>query len=461
LSFIKWGDKLRGKDDRGIMNVKTVTFKGGIHPSYNKEFTASKPIRPAALPQTAVIPLQQHVGAPCKPLVKAGDEVKVGQKIGEAGGFVSVPVHASVSGKVVAVEPRLHPGGQQVMSLVIESDGQDTVDENVQPRGDIDKLSAKEIIDIIKEAGIAGLGGAAFPTHVKLSPPPDKKVELVIINGAECEPYLTCDHRLMLEQTDDVIYGTRAIMKALGVSKGIIAIENNKPDAIAAMLKATSAYANIEVMALKTKYPQGAEKQLIKAITGKEVPSGGLPADVGTVVDNVGTAATIARAIKTGMPLIERAVTVTGRGIKEPANLMVRIGTPFSQLIDECGGFADKPGKMIMGGPMMGIAQYSLDVPVIKGTSGILVLTEGEAQAPQVQVCIRCARCVEACPADLLPLYISRYALAGMYDKAEQYNAMDCIECGCCSFECPAKRPLVESIRLAKRAIAANRRKAG
>jgi electron transport complex protein RnfC len=443
------------------MNVKTVTFKGGIHPKYNKELTAAKPIRPATLPQIAVIPLQQHVGAPCEPLVKAGDEVKVGQKIGEAGGFVSVPVHASVSGKVTAVEPRLHPGGQQVMSVVIESDGQDTVDENVQPKGDIDKLSGKEIIDVIKEAGIAGLGGAAFPTHVKLSPPPDKKVELVIINGAECEPYLTCDHRLMLEQTDDVVYGTRAIMKALGVSKGIIAIENNKPDAIAAMLKATSAYANIEVMALRTKYPQGAEKQLIKAITGKEVPSGGLPADVGTVVDNVGTAAAIARAIKTGMPLIERAVTVTGRGIKEPANLMVRIGTPFSQLIDECGGFADKPGKVIMGGPMMGIAQYSLDVPVIKGTSGILVLTEEEAQAPQVQVCIRCARCVEACPMDLLPLYISRYALAGMYDKAEQYNAMDCIECGCCSFECPAKRPLVESIRLAKRAIAANRRKAG
>ncbi|AEE96350.1 electron transport complex, RnfABCDGE type, C subunit [Mahella australiensis 50-1 BON] len=442
--------------------MKTVTFKGGIHPRYNKEFTASKPIRPAALPRIAVIPLQQHVGAPCKPLVKAGNEVKVGQKIGEAGGFVSVPVHASVSGKVVAVEPRLHPSGQQVMSVVIESDGQDTVDENVQPKGDIDKLSDKEIIDVIKEAGIAGLGGAAFPTHVKLSPPPDKRVELVIINGAECEPYLTCDHRLMLEQTDDVVYGTRAIMKALGVSKGIIAIENNKPDAIAVMLKAASGYANnIEVVALKTKYPQGAEKQLIKAITGKEVPSGGLPADVGTVVDNVGTAAAIARAIKTGMPLIERAVTVTGRGIKEPANLMVRIGTPFSQLIDECGGFADKPGKVIMGGPMMGIAQYSLDVPVIKGTSGILVLTEEEAQAPQVQVCIRCARCVEACPMGLLPLYISRYALAGMYDKAEQYNAMDCIECGCCSFECPAKRPLVESIRLAKRAIAANRRKAG
>lgn len=442
------------------MGIRTVSFKGGIHPDYNKELTASKAIEPAVPPSIVVIPLQQHTGAPCQPLVKVGDNVKMGQKIGEASGFVSVLVHSSVSGKVVAIEPRLHPGGQQVVSVVIESDGRDALDESIKPQGDIDSLSKDAIIDIIKEAGIAGLGGAAFPTHVKLLPPPDKKIDLVIINGAECEPYLTCDHRLMVEKPEDVVYGTRAIMKALGVDKAVIAIENNKADAIAAILKAASAYPNIDVVALKTKYPQGAEKQLIKALTGKEVPSGGLPSDVGTVVDNVGTAAAIAKAIKTGMPLIERVVTVTGKGIKEPKNLLARIGTPFAQLIEQCGGFSGQPGKVIMGGPMMGIAQFSLDVPVIKGTSGILVLNEQEAETPAAQTCIRCGRCVEACPMNLLPLFISQYALAGMYDKAEQYYALDCIECGCCSFECPAKRPLVESIRLAKRAILAKRRKA-
>lgn len=442
------------------MGIRTVSFKGGIHPDYNKELTASKAIEPAVPPSIVVIPLQQHTGAPCQPLVKVGDDVKMGQKIGEASGFVSVPVHSSVSGKVVAIEPRLHPGGQQVVSVVIESDGRDALDESIKPQGDIDSLSKDAIIDIIKEAGIAGLGGAAFPTHVKLLPPPDKKIDLVIINGAECEPYLTCDHRLMVEKPEDVVYGTRAIMKALGVDKAVIAIENNKADAIAAILKAASAYPNIDVVALKTKYPQGAEKQLIKALTGKEVPSGGLPSDVGAVVDNVGTAAAIAKAIKTGMPLIERVVTVTGKGIKEPKNLLARIGTPFAQLIEQCGGFSGQPGKVIMGGPMMGIAQFSLDVPVIKGTSGILVLNEQEAETPAAQTCIRCGRCVEACPMNLLPLFISQYALAGMYDKAEQYYALDCIECGCCSFECPAKRPLVESIRLAKRAILAKRRKA-
>jgi len=355
---------------------------------------------------------------------------------------------------------RPHPNGQQTLAIIIESDGSDVIDSSVQSKNDINNLTSQQIIDIIKEAGIAGLGGAAFPTHVKLSPPPDKKIEIVIINGAECEPYLTCDHRVMIEKTDEVIYGARAIMKALNASKCVIGIESNKPDAIAAMLKAVSDYPNMDVIALKTKYPQGAEKQLIKAITGKEVPSGGLPADVGVVVDNVSTAAAIASAIKTGMPLIERVITVTGKGIKEPSNLMVRIGTPFHDIINQCGGFVGKPGKVIMGGPMMGIAQYTLDVPVIKGTSGILILTEQEAQQPEPEVCIRCARCVDVCPMNLLPLYISRYSLANMFDKAEEYNAMDCIECGCCSFECPAKRPLVESIRLAKRAIVAKRRKA-
>jgi electron transport complex protein RnfC len=442
------------------LNIRTLTFKGGTHPPHSKKATESLSIERANEPKVVVIPMQQHIGAPCDPIVQVGDEVKVGQKIGEAKGFVSVPVHSSVSGKVVAIEPRLYSGGMAVPCIVIESDMQNTVSPEVAPKGDISGLSAEDIKSIIKEAGIVGMGGATFPTHVKLAPPPDKKVDTVILNGAECEPYLTSDHRLMLEYPEDVVFGLQALMKALGVKKGYIGIETNKPDALEKVFEAAKGIEDIEVVALRTKYPQGAEKQLIYACTKREVPSGGLPADAGVVVNNVGTAAAVAKAIKTGMPLIERIVTITGAGVNNPKNLIVKIGTSFKEIIEQCGGLKGKIGKIIAGGPMMGITQFSLDIPAIKGTSGILVLSEEEARLPEPSNCIRCGKCVETCPINLMPANLSACSLADKHEQAEALNAMDCIECGSCSFVCPAKRPLVDSIRVSKREILARRKKA-
>lgn len=442
------------------LNIRTLTFKGGTHPPHNKKATEKQAIERANEPKVVVIPMQQHIGAPCEPVVQVGDEVKVGQKIGEAKGFVSVPVHSSVSGKVIAVEPRLYTGGMAVPCVVIESDMQNTVFEGITPKGGLENLTSEDIKNAIKEAGIVGMGGATFPTHVKLAPPPEKKVDTVILNGAECEPYLTADHRLMLENPEDVVFGLQALMKALGVKKGFIGIETNKPDAIEKVYEAAKGLEGIEVVALKTKYPQGAEKQLIYACTGREVPSGGLPADAGVVVNNVGTAAAVAKAIKTGMPLIERIVTVTGAGVNNPKNLLVKIGTSFREVIEQCGGLKGNVGKLIAGGPMMGITQFSLDVPVIKGTSGILVLSEEEARLPEPSACIRCGKCVETCPINLMPVNISANALLDRFEQAEALHALDCIECGSCSFVCPAKRPLVDSIRVAKREIMARRKKA-
>ncbi len=448
--------KLRGEE----LSIRILTFKGGTHPPHSKKATESLAIERANEPKVVVIPMQQHIGAPCEPIVQVGDEVKVGQKIGEAKGFVSSPVHSGVSGKVTAIEPRLYSGGTAVTCIVIESDMKNTVSDDITPKGSLSDLSAEDIKNIIKEAGIVGMGGAAFPTHVKLTPPPDKKVDTVILNGAECEPYLTSDHRLMLEHPEEVVFGLQALMKVLGVKKGYIGIETNKPDAIEKIFEMAKGIEGIEVVALKTKYPQGAEKQLIHACTNREVPSGGLPADAGVVVNNVGTAAAVAKAIMTGMPLIERIVTVTGQGVNNPGNLMVKIGTSFREVIEQCGGLKGKTGKVIAGGPMMGITQFSLDVPVIKGTSGILVLTEEEARLPEPTNCIRCGKCVEACPINLMPVNLSAYSLANKHEQAEALNAMDCIECGACSFVCPAKRPLVESIRVSKREILARRKKA-
>jgi len=442
------------------MSTKGFTFKGGIHPPHYKKQTENMPIENALEPKYVVIPLSQHIGAPCDPLVAAGDMVKVGQKIGESKAFVSAPIHASVSGTVKRIELHQTPGGSKVNCIVIESDGLFEVHESVKPKGNIEDLSKEEILAIIKEAGMTGMGGAGFPTHVKLSPPKDKLIDTIIINGAECEPFLTADHRIMLERPEQVLAGAKAIMRAVGVNKCFIAIEKNKPDAIEIMQKIVEGSEGIEVAPLEAKYPQGDEKRIINAITGREVPSGGLPMDVGCIVDNVGTVSTIGNVFLSGMPLIQRVTTVTGSAIKNPKNLYIRIGTLFSDIIEQCGGFSEEPGKILNGGPMMGISQFTTDVPVIKGTSGILIFNKKDATIPEPSNCIRCGRCVDACPVNLQPFLISRQSILRNFDDAEKNFAVDCIECGSCSFVCPAHRPLVETIRVAKREILTKRKKA-
>jgi electron transport complex protein RnfC len=442
--------------------MSAKTFPRGVHVPHNKQLTQNKPVKNAEEPGVVVIPMSQHIGAPCEPQVKAGDSVKVGQTIGSNEAFVSAPIHASVSGKVVAIEPRLHPSaGREVLSVVIESDGQGELHESVKPRGSLESLSPEEIRRLIREGGLVGLGGAGFPTAVKVTPPKDKKIDVFLLNGAECEPYLTADHRLMLERPEDVLFGMKALMKAVGVERGYICIEDNKPDAIQAMKAVTKGETSVQVLALRTKYPQGAEKQLIKAVLGREVPPPpGLPADVGVIVDNVGTAVALADIIKAGMPVVQRVVTVTGSVIAEPSNILAKVGTPFKELIAQCGGFKANPYKVIMGGPMMGISQYSLEVPVVKGTSGILALSKEEVLSEEPSACIRCSRCVDACPISLLPYLLAGYSERGALDEAEKLNVTDCIECGCCGFICPSRRPLVQSIRLAKAEVLSRRRKA-
>ena len=439
--------------------MKLLTFKGGIHPPYRKEYTSGKPLEIANQPKVVYIPMQQHIGAPAKPIVQVGELVKVGQKIGEMQGFVSANVHSSISGKVTGIK-QLEVANGMCTCVIVENDFENELHESVKCKGTLDELGKEEIIEIIKEAGIVGMGGATFPTHVKISPPPGKNIDFVILNGAECEPYLTADHKLMTENPEDVVFGLRALMKALDVEKGYIGIEANKPDAIEAITKVADQYSNIEVVGLEVKYPQGAEKQLIYACTKREVPSGGLPMDSGVVVNNVGTAAQIAKTIKTGMPLIERITTVTGSCIQNPKNLVIKVGTLFSEIIEQCGGFKEDKnvGKIIMGGPMMGIAQYTTNIPANKGTSGILCLDEEESKTPKAQNCLRCGKCLDICPALLQPLYISAYSLRGEYENADNYRALDCIECGSCSFICPARRPLLQSIRVAKKEIMTLRR---
>ncbi|HNZ82905.1 MAG TPA: electron transport complex subunit RsxC [Sedimentibacter sp.] len=442
------------------MSTKLFTFRGGVHPPQGKSFTQNVPIEEAPAPDIVVIPLSQHIGAPCEPLVAVGDKVKVGQKIGESKAFVSVPVHASVSGTVKKIESHQVPGGAKVKSIIIESDGKYEVHESVKPKGELEDLSREDILSIIKEAGMAGMGGATFPTHVKLSPPADKPIDTLLVNGSECEPYLTADHRIMLEKPELVLLGTKAILKALGADKAYICIEDNKPDAIEILKEIVGDEEKIEVVSMKTKYPQGDEKRLINAITGRIVPSGGLPMEVACVVENIGTVATIGNVIKTGMPCIQRVVTVTGSAVENPKNLYVRLGTLFKDCIEACGGYKGEPGKIINGGPMMGIAQYTDEVPVIKGTSGILVLNKEEANIPEPTNCILCGKCVDTCPVNLMPYKISRFSLLKNFDGADEYHAADCIECGACSYICPAKRPLKESISVAKKEILTRRKKA-
>lgn len=427
------------------------TFKGGIHPPDKKELSADKPIVETKPPRRVVIPLSQHTGAPCKPTVTIGQEVKKGQLIGEPGGFVSAAVHSSISGKVIAIGELPNAMGRMVTSVVIENDAKEEW-TTLKDNPDYMKLSPDELKEKIKAAGIVGLGGAAFPTVVKLSPPKEKPIDAVILNGAECEPYLTADYRLMLERPEEIIEGLNILMKILNVNKGYIGIENNKPDAIKKMKEVVSRAPGVEVYALETKYPQGAEKMLIRALLGREVPPPpGLPMDVGVVVQNVGTTLSIYEAVRYGKPLIDRVVTVTGEGIREPKNLMVKIGTLVSHLIEECGGFKDGAGKVVAGGPMMGFALPFLDVPVTKGTSGVLVVPEDKiVHAEEFGSCIRCGRCIDVCPMNLMPSMLSLYSEKGFYEGAKEYNLWGCFECGSCAYVCPSKRPIVQFIRLAK-----------
>lgn len=435
------------------------SFRGGVHPPHRKKKTKKLAVEQMAAPDILYVPVSQHIGAPAKVLVARNDLVKTGQLIAEAGGFVSANIHSPVSGKVKEIKKMSVVGGNLVDVIVIENDKEDTVAENIKPYGKVEELDSARLLEIVKEIGLVGMGGATFPTHVKLSPPPDSPVDTVILNGAECEPYLTADHRLMLEEAEDIVNGLRAFMKILGVDKGYIGIEDNKPDCIKTMQEATSKYDNIKVVGLKTKYPQGAEKQLINVITGKEVPSGGLPAAVGCVVSNVATAAQLSRSLRTGMPLIDRICTVTGEAIANPKNLRIKIGTLYSDIIEYCGGYAGEVAKIVSGGPMMGIAVPDSNIPSNKGTSGILCMSPQEAYIPPTENCIKCGRCVDICPAFLEPVYIASYAKKGMYEKADEFYALDCIECGSCSFICPSKRPLLQMIRVAKKQIQSQKRK--
>lgn len=427
------------------------SFHGGIHPDDRKRYTASKPIEVAPVPEKVIIPVRQHIGAPCSPIVKVGDLVKKGQVIAEAQAFVSSPIHASTSGKVVEIAEYPHPVFGTCVAVVIESDGQDEWVEGLPMNRDWKTLEVTEIKDIIRQTGMVGMGGATFPTHVKMAPPADKEIHTLILNGAECEPFLTADHRVMLEQSEGIVTGMQIAMKVLGVSKGYIGIEENKPDAIAALQKACSGINGLEVIALQTKYPQGAEKTLISVICGTDVPSGGLPMDVGVVVQNVGTVVAIADAVTKGIPLIERVTTVTGGAVSEPKNIRFRIGTTFAAAVALCGGFNEKPAKVIMGGPMMGMAQRTLDVPIIKGTSGILALSAADVNYGPERPCIRCGRCVDACPMGLVPSMLSILSERGAHAVAKaEYDLLDCVECGSCVYVCPAKRNMVHYIKLSK-----------
>ena len=428
------------------------TFRiGGVHPHENK-LSAHQPIITAEVPAKAVILMGQHIGAPAKPIVAKGDVVKVGTKIAEPAGFVSAAIHSSVSGKVSKIDTIVDASGYAKQAIFIDVEGdewEESIDRSTTLVSEC-SLTAEEIVKKIAEAGIVGLGGACFPTQVKLCPPPSFKAECLIINAVECEPYLTADHQLMLEHAEEIMVGVSILMKAIKVNKGFIGIENNKPDAIEVMKKVASTYPGVEVVPLKVQYPQGGEKQLIDAVIRRQVPSGGLPIATGAVVQNVGTAYAVYEAVQKNKPLFERVITVTGKSVAKPSNFLARIGTPMNQLIDACGGLPADTGKVIGGGPMMGKALVNTEVPTAKGSSGILIMNQKEAKRGEIQNCIRCAKCVSVCPMGLEPYLLSALAENTEFERMETERIMDCIECGSCSFTCPANRPLLDYLRLGK-----------
>ena len=434
---------------RTIREKRFEGYYGGVHPSERKEMSGHVQLVRFPEPDVVVIPLSMHAGKPSVPLVKEGERVRVGQKIGEQAGFIGASIHSSVSGTVLAVEERRHPTlGSGVLSVVIQNDRLGTVDESVRPHGDIEELSPEEIVKIVKDNGIVGMGGAGFPAYVKLQP--GKPIDAVLLNGCECEPMLTADYKVLLHYADDVVYGLRAIMKAVSAPRGVIVIEDNKPDAIAMLQEKTKGYENIEVMAARTKYPQGAEKMLIKRVLGRSVPSGGLPADAGAVVSNVSSSKAIADAIRLGMPPIERVVCVTGERVRNPGNFIVKVGTSVQEILDFCGGIVGDDVTVKLGGPMMGIPQTELDVPVMKATNGIIACETDHTTAVE---CIKCGRCADVCPMELFPLYFARYVETGNIQGLKEQNIMDCMECRCCEYICSSKIPLVTKIREGKAAV--------
>ena len=433
---------------KSIRGERLNGYYGGIHPSERKEFTEHIALEKFPDPKEVAIPLSMHAGAPANPVVQVGDTVQVGQLIAESAGFISAPVHSSVSGTVTAIESRPHATRGECMAIVIQSDGKNTLHESVKPHKDLDSLTPDEIVEIIRDAGIVGMGGAGFPTSVKLKPP--KPIDTILLNGCECEPLLTADHRVLLEFADDVVFGLKAIIKTVNAEKGLIVIEDNKPDAIELMQAKTADCDKIEVVVVKTKYPQGAEKMLIKHVMGRKVPRGGLPADVGCVVSNISTTKAISDAIQKGMPLVERVTTVTGELIKKPGNFIVKIGTNVKELIDYCGGVTSDDVLYKAGGPMMGFVLNDLNVPIMKGSNGIIAIDTDETVT---QECIKCGRCVDVCPMELSPLYFSKFADTEDWQGCKDMNVMDCIECRCCEYICSSKIPLVTKIKAGKAAV--------
>ena len=432
------------------------TFRiGGVHPAENK-LSAGKPIVTAELPKQAVFPLSQHIGAPAVACVAKGDMVKVGTKIAEAGGFVSAPIFSSVSGKVNKIDSVVDASGYRKPAIFIDVIGdewEETIDRSETLVKECD-LEPKAIIEKIKNAGVVGMGGACFPCHVKLTPPPTAKPECVIVNAVECEPYLTADHQLMLEHPEEILVGVTLVMKAVNVNKGYIGIENNKPDAIKLMTEKAAQYPNIEVVPLKVKYPQGGEKQLIDAVIGRQVPAPpALPVSVGAILQNVGTMYAIYQAVQKNMPLFQRVVTVTGKSLANPQNFLARMGTPMSQLIDACGGLPEDTGKVIGGGPMMGKALMNTEVPICKGSSGVLIMNMTEAKRAEADPCIRCAKCVGACPMGLEPYLLATLSGKAEWDRVEKEDITSCIECGSCQFTCPSHRPMLDMIRMGKSTV--------
>ncbi|HIE43940.1 MAG TPA: electron transport complex subunit RsxC [Candidatus Omnitrophica bacterium] len=424
------------------------SFKGGVHPPEHKELTSDKKITPIPQPKVATIPLLQHVGSPCQATVQKGDSVKKGTLVGKSEKFISAHIHSSISGRVKSIQNTPHPVIGRFLSVLIENDGEDSAEKPISEGRNIEELTPEEMRKSIRDAGIVGLGGAAFPTHVKLSPPKEKVIDTFIANGAECEPFLTCDHRLIVEKGEEIIKGIKIVQKILKPQRCIVAIEENKPDAIDNMRRLTEKE-DIEVVSLKVRYPQGGEKQLIRAILGREVPSGGLPMDVGVVVHNVGTLFSIYEAVYLRKSLYERVITVTGE-VEKPGNYLVRIGTPIRDIVDFCGADVERVGAIICGGPMMGVTQSSLDAPVIKGTTAILLQGKNQLLEREESPCIRCGRCVDVCPAYLIPTQIAKFVRAERWEKLGEFHIKDCIECGCCGYICPSNIPLVQYIKLGK-----------